>query len=171
MRWYEEIEPGESLDLGAFRFTAEAIVDFARQYDPQPFHLSEEAAQRSLFGHLAASGWQTAAVWMKLFVARMDAEASRRRADDLPAPRFGPSPGFENMKWIRPVLAGDTIAYRSHFVAKRSSASRPDWGIVTMRHEGLDPAGTLVFEFTGAIFVPMRPASPVPADQSLARST
>mgnify|MGYP001282518055 CR=1 FL=1 len=75
MNWYDDLETGRTEELGAWTFSADDIVAFAREFDPQPFHLDEEAAAKSLFGRLAASGWQTASVWMRLYV-----EAGRRYA-------------------------------------------------------------------------------------------
>lgn len=158
MRWFEDLEPEAEFEIGAFTFTAEDIVGFARQFDPQPFHLSEEGTIGTPFERLAASGWQTAAVWMQVMVARMKTEARACAARGEPFPAFGPSPGFEDMKWLRPVYAGDTVSFRSRVEAKRASASRPGWGLATFRHFGFNQAGDRVFEFTGNVFVPMRGA-------------
>jgi acyl dehydratase len=123
--YFEDLVIGETEELGSHTFTADDIVGFARQFDPQPFHVDAEAARGSLFGALCASGWHTASVWMK----RMVGYRERTRADALargerPA-RLGPSPGFSNLKWVKPVYAGDTIAYRSTVTAKRAKAARP----------------------------------------------
>ena len=133
-------------------FTPEDIVGFARQFDPQPFHVDAEAAKSSLFGALCASGWHTASVWMKRMVGYRD----RTRTDALargerPA-RLGPSPGFSNLKWLKPVYAGDTIAYRSTVTAKRASASRPGWGLVFHHNTGTNQHGEEVFAFDGMVF-------------------
>lgn len=154
MNWYEAFEPGRSYELGSYRFEADDIVDFARQFDPQPFHLSEEAGAKSLFGGLAASGWQTASIFMKLYVGRLDRLAAEIRDAGGTPTQLGPSPGFENMRWLRPVLAGDTVTYRSTVLSRRPSASRTGWGIVTMHHEAENQHGDKVFEFTGNIFAP-----------------
>ncbi|ENR91395.1 hypothetical protein C043_01407 [Brucella abortus 80/101] len=89
---------GEERVLGTYTFTAEEIIAFARKFDPQPFHIDEEAAKNSLFGGLCASGWHTTAIFMKLNVASM-VQASRETVQrgETP-PTFGPSPGFENLK-------------------------------------------------------------------------
>lgn len=156
MSWYEDLEPGFSYELGSYRFEADDIVAFARLYDPQPFHLSEEAGAKSLFGGLAASGWHTASIFMKLYVERLDRLAAETRAAGGTPAQLGPSPGFENMRWLRPVLAGDTVTYRSTILSRRPSASRPGWGIVTLHHEAANQRGEKVFEFTGNVFVPRR---------------
>lgn len=156
MRWLEEFTPGEIIELGHHAFTAETIVDFARDFDPQPFHLDEEAGKRSLFGGLAASGWHVACAWMALWIAHQTRAMTERTATEGAAPIPGPSPGFDDMRWLRPVLAGDTVSYRSTITSARPSASRPDWGVLTSRNEGRI-GDTLVFHFTGHVFFPRRP--------------
>jgi acyl dehydratase len=156
MKWLEEFTPGEIIELGSHTFTAEAIVDFARDFDPQPFHLDEEAGRRSLFGGLAASGWHVACAWMALWIAHQIRARAERTAAEGSAPVPGPSPGFDDMRWLKPVLAGDTVSYRTTIVSARPTASRPDWGVVTSRSEGRI-GDTLVFHFTGHVFIPRRP--------------
>ena len=150
--FFEDLVIGETEELGSHTFTPEDIVGFARQFDPQPFHVDAEAAKSSLFGALCASGWHTASVWMKRMVGYRD----RTRTDALargerPA-RLGPSPGFSNLKWVKPVYAGDTIAYRSTVTAKRASASRPGWGLVFHHNTGTNQHGEEVFAFDGMVF-------------------
>ncbi len=100
----------------------DAIKTFARAYDPQPFHLDEEAGKRSLFGGLAASGWHTASVYMKLLVAYLKDLTEAAEARGEPVAQSGPSPGFKNLKWPRPVLAGDTVTY--YLRGDRDAAAR-----------------------------------------------
>jgi acyl dehydratase len=153
----DELREGDTSDLGAFTFTADEIVRFARAFDMQPFHIDPEAARHSLFGGLCASGWHTAAIWMKLMIAHREtslAEAARRGLD---APLLGPSPGFKALKWSRPVFAGDTIAYRSTIAGTRPSASRPGWGLAFHRNTGVNQRGEEVFAFDGAVFWERRP--------------
>lgn len=148
-----EIEIGVTAPLGEQVFTADDIVAFARDFDPQPFHLSDEAARAGPFGRLAASGWQTAASWMAHMVrSRIDAERDAVASGER-LPRFGPSPGFKNLKWLKPVFAGDTIRYDTTVTAKRAVLSRPGWGLVTSRNCGWNGAGAKVFEFDGTRFV------------------
>jgi acyl dehydratase len=154
--WFEEIAIGERREIGAHGFTAEEIVRFARAYDPQPFHIDAEAAKASQFGALCASGWHTAAIWMKLNVADIAARAKAAGID--PAAVMGPSPGFQDLVWSKPVYAGDTIAFDSTVVEKRPLASRPAFGLVTHRNTGRNQAGQQVFAFTGHVFVRRRPA-------------
>ncbi|HEX2136731.1 MAG TPA: MaoC family dehydratase [Microvirga sp.] len=151
--YHDEMAVGDVTELGSYRFEADDIVTFARAYDPQPFHVDPEAAKRSLFGGLCASGWHTAAIWMKLLIAhrqRTEAQPSRR------APQLGPSPGFRNLRWLRPVYAGDTISYRSVITGLRASASRPGWGLAFHRNSGTNQHGDEVFSFEGMVFVERR---------------
>ncbi|HEY8384394.1 MAG TPA: MaoC family dehydratase [Microvirga sp.] len=150
--YLDDMVPGEVSELGAFTFTAEDIVRFARAFDPQPFHVDPEAARHSLFGGLCASGWHTAAVWMKLMIAHRDRAREEARSQGLRPPNLGPSPGFKNLKWARPVYAGDTITYRSSIVGTRPSASRPGWGLAFHRNSGTNQHGEEVFAFDGAVF-------------------
>jgi acyl dehydratase len=153
-RYFEDLAVGEVTELGAHTFTAEEIKAFAGLYDPQPFHLDEAAAAASHFGALCASGWHTAAIWMRLMVRTMQAQDD---APGAPAARLGPSPGFRDLKWLRPVYAGDTIRYASTLVDKRPSGSRPGWGLVTHRNTGTNQDGVLVFEFQATAFLERRP--------------
>lgn len=158
MKFFEDIELGEPIAVGEHLFTAEEIVRFASAFDPQPFHLSEEAAARGPFGRLAASGWHTAAIWMRLMVSearRMSEQAIAR--GERPA-RLGPSPGFEDMQWRRPVFAGDRIIFSGRVTEKRELASRPQWGLVCARHEGRKEDGELAFAFTAKVFWERRSA-------------
>ncbi|MEH3119507.1 MAG: MaoC family dehydratase [Methylorubrum populi] len=146
-----EAEIGAIRDLGAHRFEAEAIIAFARAYDPQVFHLDAQAARATHFGALCASGWQTAAVWMKRLHATFARDIALA-ARSGPVPQLGPSPGFRDMRWLRPVYAGDTIRYASRLVDRRASASRPGWGIATHHNTARNQRGEPVFEFTGSVF-------------------
>lgn len=156
MKAFEDIEIGDRLELGSLTFTPEAIVAFARLYDPQRFHLSDEEAAKTHFGRLAASGWHTAAGWMRCWVTWSKAEAERAAREGRRLARTGPSPGFDNLVWKKPVFAGDTVRYTSTVTAKRESASRPEWGLVSHRNEGFNQAGELVFGFDGIVFVARR---------------
>ena len=144
-------ETGTTRDLGPHVFTADAIMAFARAYDPQDFHLDPEAARRSHFGGLCASGWHTAAVWMKRMIATRTRDAALT-AERGPVPQFGSSPGFRDLRWLAPVYAGDTLTYTTTLTDKRASASRPGWGLATMRNAARNQHGTEVFAFTGMVF-------------------
>jgi acyl dehydratase len=156
MRYLEDMEVGERRDLGSFTFTAELIKAFAAQFDPQPFHLDEEEGRKSLFGGLAASGWHIGSVWMKLAVADGLREAAEAAARGEKPAMWGPSPGFRDLRWIKPVLAGDTISYASEVESLRPSRSWPEWGVLQVRNTGTNQRGELVFSFLASVFVPRR---------------
>jgi acyl dehydratase len=157
--YLDELEIGRIIPLGSHHFTRDAIVDFARTYDPQPFHLDEEAGRRGPFGVLSASGWHTAAGWMKCYVAtNQAADAKLRAAGKTPAP-LGPSPGFENLVWHKPVKPGDTITYTLTVTGKRALASRPGWGLLFSHSTGVNQDGDEVFAFDGKVMTPVRPSS------------
>lgn len=151
VRFLREAELGAVRDLGPHLFTAGDIMAFARDYDPQLFHLDAEAARLSHFGGLCASGWHTAAVWMKRLHATFARDIALT-AKDGPVPQLGPSPGFKDMRWLRPVHAGDTIRYSCELIDKRASASRPGWGLATHRNAAVNQRGEPVFGFTGTVF-------------------
>jgi acyl dehydratase len=156
MSYFEDMEVGQRRDLGSFVFTAELIKAFAAQFDPQPFHLDEEEGRKSLFGGLAASGWHIASVWMKLAVAEGQREAADAAARGEKPAMWGPSPGFRDLHWIKPVLAGDSISYASEVQSLRVSRSRPEWGVMQMRNTGTNQRGELVFSFLASVFLPRR---------------
>ena len=150
---YEDFVIGSIHPFGAHRFSAEEIRRFALAYDPQPFHLDEAAARESPFGAICASGWHTASVMMSLltrYFARLGEQARREGRTFAP---LGPSPGFDDLKWLRAVYPGDTIEYTGRIVSKRETASRPAWGLVTFETTGVNQKGEKVFAVTGYVFV------------------
>jgi len=155
-RYFDELEIGDSYELGSLVFTPQEIVAFARSFDPQPFHMDEEAARKSSFGSLCASGWHTAAGWMAAMVSH------RRRQEAMlaptAAPRLGPSPGFKNLLWLKPVYAGDRITYHSTVADKRPSFSRPEWGLFFHHNTGVNQKGETVLSFEGCVFLERKPA-------------
>lgn len=156
MRFFEDLQVGQRRELGSYTFTAEEIKRFAQQFDPQRFHLDEEEGRNSLFGGLAASGWHVGSVCMKLIVADNQrlAELARSRGETIPV--AGPSPGFRELRWLEPVLAGDTISFSSEIDSLRTSASRPEWGILQARNTGTNQRGELVFSVLASAFVSRR---------------
>jgi acyl dehydratase len=154
MSAFDAFTLGERIAFGAHSFTTEEVLRFARAYDPQRFHVDEAEAARTHFGRLCASGWHTASVMMRLMVDHFarGAETAARRGGE--APRLGPSPGFDDLRWLRPVYPGDTITFAGEVIEKRRSQSRPAWGIVTIRTVGVNQAGEDVFAITGRIFAP-----------------
>ena len=154
--FFEEVAPGREVALGSQRFTAESIVAFARDFDPQFFHLDADCAGTGPFGELVASGWQTAACWMKHYVAARGRSAAARESAGLPVATGGPSPGFAAMKWLHPVRAGALVHYAVKVVDLRPLA-RPGWGLVTTESTGRAADGTPVLSFQGRLLWPMRP--------------
>jgi acyl dehydratase len=156
MRFFEDMEVGQRREVGSFTFTAEAIKTFAAQFDPQRFHLSEEEGRNSLFGGLAASGWHVGSVCMKLIVADAQRQMKEAAARGETVAVWGPSPGFRDLRWLKPVLAGDTISFASEIVAKRMSESRPNWGILQALQTGMNQRGELAYSLIATAFVPRR---------------
>jgi acyl dehydratase len=157
MRYFEEVQIGDKAEFGAHTFTAEEIKVFARKFDPQPFHLDEAAAARSHFGALCASGWHTVALWMRLAVLHHRAADEARRTRGEPVARIGASPGFRDLKWLKPVYVGDTIRYATELIEKRVSNSRPEWGLIFNLNTGTNQAGERVLSFIGSGFLERRP--------------
>ncbi|AOJ69456.1 MULTISPECIES: MaoC family dehydratase [Burkholderia] len=142
---YEDLEVGGSTEVGKHRFTDDEIVTFAQAYDPQPFHVDSEAAKASMFGGLVASGWHTCSVFMGMLVRNV-----------LQGSTSMGSPGIEEIRWIKPVRAGDTITMYSKVLDKRLSASRPDRGIVTTEWEGVNEAGETVITVRSKVIFGLR---------------
>ena len=124
MRWFEDFHVGDTHDLGSRVLTRDEIVDFARQWDPQPFHTDEEAAADGPFGGLVASGWQTACVAMRLYVDHLIAGTASMG-----------SPGIEELRWLAPVRPGDELRVSVHVDDARPSATRADRGTVHLTWE------------------------------------
>jgi acyl dehydratase len=159
MAFFEELLIGQRREIGSFTFTAEKIKKFAAQFDPQRFHLSEEEGRKSLFGGLAASGWHVGSACMKLLVADGERQAAEAASRGEKVAVWGPSPGFRDLRWIKPVLAGDTIAFASEVASKRISEKRPEWGIAFFRNTGTNQRGELAFSMLATAFVPRRRTS------------
>ena len=160
MKYFEDIRVGEKAAVGRHTFTAEDIKSFAARFDPQPFHLDEEAAARSHFKQLCASGWHTACVWMRLMIEQRRREDEERRARGEEVAQLGLSPGFRELKWLKPVYVGDTIAYATEIIDKRASNSRPEWGLISIRNTGANQKGEPVISFVSTSFVQRRHPSP-----------
>ncbi|HWJ94540.1 MAG TPA: MaoC family dehydratase [Telluria sp.] len=118
--WYfEDFYPGQEIDLGSRTVSEEEIIDFASQFDPQPFHVDREAAAASIYGGVIASGWHTCSMMMRMVVDAMMGESSSMG-----------SPGLEKVRWLQPVRAGDTISVRYLTTQVKASSSKPDRGVV-----------------------------------------
>ncbi len=146
-------EIGERVEIGSHTYTADEIIDYATKFDPQPFHIDEETARKSIFGALCASGWHTTALWMKKNVEYHKARNARFKAEGKPVPVFGPSPGLSNLKWLKPVYAGDKICFFNTITATRQSRSKPEWGIIELYSEGVNQHGDKVVGFDNAFLV------------------
>jgi acyl dehydratase len=158
MKFWDDIKIGDRTEFGTHIFTAEDIKRFAARYDPQPFHMDEEAAKRSLFGALCASGWHTAAACMRQIVNAHQRIAAEMIARGERPATVGPSPGFRNLKWLKPVYAGDTITYASEVIELRPLNSRPGWGFLRGLTTGTNQNGVRVYEVESSAFIERRPA-------------
>ena len=142
---YEDFAVGNSRDIGRYQVTAEEIKSFAREFDPQPFHLDEEAGKASILGGLSASGWHTCAMLMRMMVDGYLGQSAS----------LG-SPGLDELKWLKPVYPGETLAARYTVLSKRVSAKRPETGIVTMHWQVFSTAGEMKMEVTGVNLIKVR---------------
>ena len=154
--YLRDAEIGAVRDLGPYAFDADAIVAFARRYDPQAFHLDDAAARRTHFGGLCASGWHTAAAYMNRLLTTRARDRAYTAARG-PVPKAGPSPGFKNLRWLKPVYAGDTVRFSTRLTDKRASDSRPGWGLVFARNTGVNQRDEPVFAFDSAVFHQWKP--------------
>ncbi len=118
MKYFEDIEVGAKSAFGRYVVTREEVIEFASKYDPQPFHLSDDAAAQTYFGKLAASGWHTAAMMMRMLVDNMS---------DVQQAGLG-SPGIDELRWLKPVYPGDILRIETEVIDKRPSRSRADMG-------------------------------------------
>jgi acyl dehydratase len=147
MRYFEDLEVGAQTHFGSYEVTREEVLEFARKYDPQPFHLSDEAAARTHFGRLAASGWHTCAMTM--------AVVARYVVDDEQA-GLG-SPGIDELRWLKPVYPGDTLHVRGEIVEKTPSRSRPEMGSFRSQMTVTNQDGVPVLRFTSIVLISRRP--------------
>jgi len=147
------MQPGWKAEIGRHTFSPEEIITFARAYDSQIFHIDAEAAKSSVLGGLCASGWHTASVWMRKQRDYMAQKHADMLAEDLPVAEFGPSPGFQNLRWTRPVYAGDTITFFNETLDCRASNSKPGWYILSTRSSGENQNGDLVIDFNSSVFL------------------
>jgi len=155
-RFYEDVELGRQIELGSHKFTRDEIIGFAERFDPQPFHLDDDAARASLFGGLCASGWHTACVWMRLMTEYEQGLREDLVTSGLPAFGFGVSPGFRDLTWPTPVYVDDVISYSVQYLEKRPLKSRSGWGLVVHQDEGVNQRGETVLQMTANLFVERR---------------
>jgi acyl dehydratase len=148
VRYLDDFAVGQTFGSGRMRIDEDRIKSFAAEFDPQPFHLDAEAARKSLFGGLAASGWHTAALTMRLLV-----ESEIKPVGGIVGA------GFDEFRWPRPVRPGDELRVESEVLEVRPSKSRPEQGIIKVRTTTLNQNGEAVQIFVGNLVVPRRPAS------------
>jgi len=145
--YFEDFAPGEIVEYGDMEVAGEAIVAYARQFDPQPFHLDEAAARATVAGGLIASGWHTAAMLTRM---NCDAFLSRAAAEG--------APGVDELDWLKPVKAGDRLSVRRATLSARPSRSRPAIGVVEFRFEVLNQNAETVMTQKGVVFFRRRAA-------------
>ena len=136
--YWEDLPVGTCMAFGAALVTPEAALAFAREFDPQPFHLDEAAAAASLFGRLSTSGWHTGALTMRMTVDHLLCRAAS----------LG-SPGVENLRWLKPVYHGDTLSVRFEVIESRPSKSRPRVGLLRSQWSTLNQHGDVVMTMQG----------------------
>lgn len=151
----EDMKVGDVETFGSYRVTREEVVEFASRFDPQPFHLDDEAAAANpIFGRISASGWHTAAMTMRMIVDQ-----------DVAVGRAGlGSPGIDELRWLRPVYPGDTLSVRVEIVAVTPSRSRPDIGSVRAQTSTINQHGEEVMRFTAIVLHPRRTESETPPE-------
>jgi acyl dehydratase len=147
MIYFEDLEVGAETDFGSYNVTREEMLEFARKYDPQPFHLSDEEAAKTHFGRLSASGWHTAAMVMAV-IARHVVEHEQAGLG---------SPGIDELRWRKPVYAGDTLHVRGRIVEKTPSRSRPEMGSFRTEMTVTNQDDVPVMTFTSIVLIRKRP--------------
>ncbi|KJK23658.1 dehydratase [Burkholderiaceae bacterium 16] len=145
--YFEDFSVGSKRDLGSHLVTEEEILTFARQYDPQPFHTDKDAAQKSIYKGLISSGWMTCSIMMRLLVDNMTSKAASMG-----------SPGVDEIRWLKPVYAGDTLSVSLVVLDARASSSKPDRGVVHTQWEATNQRGELVCTVKGMGMYGRRPA-------------
>ncbi len=146
-RYFEDFRVGEVIELGSRRVSAEEIIAFAREFDPQPFHIDAEAARHSVFGGLVASGWHTASLFMRLVVDGYIGKVASSMG----------SPGVDKVEWLKPVRPGDRLSGRITVVEKLPSRSRADRVTIKTLGEMLNQRGEVVMTVRGIGFIGRRP--------------
>jgi len=148
MIYFEDMEVGATREFGSYDVTREEVLDFARKYDPQPFHLSDEAAAKTHFGRIAASGWHTCAMTMAVIVRAITEEKQAGLG----------SPGVDELRWLKPVYPGDRITVRGKVIDKTPSRSKPEIGSVRTQTTVTNQHGEPVMRYTSIVLMRRRPA-------------
>jgi len=151
MLYFEDITVGSTKTFGHYEVTREEVMQFAEAYDPQPFHLDDEAAAGTHFGRLSASGWHTCAMTMRMMVEDMKINQQAGLG----------SPGVDQLRWVKPVYPGDTLSCRSEILEKRRSQSRPEMGIFKSKSQTFNQNGELVLEMISNGLIRVRDQSAV----------
>lgn len=146
MIFYEDLAIGTTRNFGAYEVTREEVMEFASKYDPQPFHLDDEAAAQTHFGRLSASGWHTCSMTMRMMVDNMMNEKSAGLG----------SPGVDQLRWKKPVYPGDTLRCETEVIEKRRSASRPEMGIFKSRIRTFNQNDEIVLEMVSNALIRTR---------------
>ena len=146
MRYFEDFHPGQVIDLGSKTVSEEEIIAFAKQFDPQPFHVDHDAAAESIFKSVIASGWHTCSMMMRMVVDGLMCEASSMG-----------SPGVDGIRWMQPVRAGDTLSVSYETIKVKASASRPDRGVVWSKWTATNQHGEAVCTIEGMGMFGRRP--------------
>jgi acyl dehydratase len=148
MIYFEDLEVGRGTDFGTYNVTREEVLEFARKYDPQPFHLSDDEAAKTHFGRIAASGWHTAAMVMAV-IARHVVEHNQAGLG---------SPGIDELRWKKPVYPGDTLHVRGQILEKMPSRSRPEMGSFRTRTTVTNQDDETVMTFISIVLIRRRPS-------------
>jgi acyl dehydratase len=148
MIYFEDLVVGAQTEFGSYEVTREEVLEFARKYDPQPFHLSDEEAAKTHFGRIAASGWHTAAMTMAVIA---------RRVVDQQQAGLG-SPGIDELRWKKPVYPGDTLYVRGEILEKTPSRSKPEIGSFRTKTIVANQSGETVMTFTSIVLIKRRSA-------------
>jgi acyl dehydratase len=146
--YFEDFIVGLRRELGSRSLSEDEMIGFAREYDPQPFHIDAEAAARSPFGSLIASGWQTCAVTMRILCDSFLLESASMG-----------SPGVDEVRWTKPVRPGDTLTVFSTVLEARASRSKPDRGVIVSATEVVNQKGEVVMTMRGMTMMATRPAT------------
>ena len=148
MIYWEDLEVGSETLFGHYDVTREEVLDFARKYDPQPFHLSDEEAAKTHFGRIAASGWHTCAMTMAVIARHVVAEGQAGLG----------SPGVDELRWLKPVYPGDRLTVSGTVIEATPSRSKPQIGVIRTRTEVTNQDGVPVMRFTSIVMMLRRPA-------------
>lgn len=149
MLYWEDMEVGSDRIFGHYDVTREEVLEFAHKYDPQPFHISDEAAAKTHFGRIAASGWHTAAMTMRVIVNALTRE---------PQAGLG-SPGVDELRWLRPVYPGDRLTVHGRIVDKTPSRSKPELGTIRTETTVTNQDDVAVMRFTSIVLMRRRPGT------------